>query len=81
MASDENLVHYDPDKKVILASQVGIGAVLLNELEDGTQRPICFASETLSTAEKNYSVIHKEALTEVYYSFRSQTITGFIWRI
>ena len=33
---------------------------------DGQERPIAFASCTLSTAEKNYGQIEKEALSLVY---------------
>ena len=35
-------------------------------MEDGTERPIAFASHSLSTAEKNYSQIDKEALGIVW---------------
>ncbi|KAL7293237.1 hypothetical protein TKK_0013377 [Trichogramma kaykai] len=70
IVSDRVLVHFNPELKIKLAcdaSKVGLGAVLLHVFPDGTEKPICFASRTLIAAEKNYSVIHKEALA-IYWS-------------
>ena len=77
ISSDRNLVHFNPDLKLKLvchASNVGIGAVLLHVFSNGAERPISFASITLSKAEKNYSVIHREALAicwavQKYYQY------------
>ncbi|XP_023248186.1 uncharacterized protein K02A2.6-like [Copidosoma floridanum] len=65
LVSDRNLVHFDPNVQIKLtcdASNVGLGVVLSHIYKNGEVRPISFASRTLSKAEKNYSVIHKEAL-------------------
>ncbi|CAH8492821.1 unnamed protein product [Dicrocoelium dendriticum] len=63
------LVHYDPNKTLILqcaASPFGVGAVLGHKVHDGAVRPIAFASRTLQSAEKNYAQLDKEALAVVF---------------
>jgi RNase H-like domain found in reverse transcriptase/Integrase core domain/Integrase zinc binding domain len=64
LTSDKVLTHYDPKLPLIVetdASPVGLGAVLTHKMPDGTERPIAFASRTLSSSERNYSQIDKEA--------------------
>ena len=63
------LVHYDDSKPLVLAcdaSPCGLGAVLSHIMPDGVERPVAYASRTLTTAEKNYSQLEKEGLAVVY---------------
>ena len=63
------LIHYDPSLPLKLAtdaSQYGLGAVISHVLPTGEERPIAFASRSLSASEKNYSQIDKEALSLIF---------------
>ena len=69
LASSEVLVHYDPDLPLKLdcdASAYGIGAVLSHTFPNGEEKPIAYASRTLSKAERGYSQLEKEALSLIY---------------
>ena len=46
------------------ASDHGIGAVL-SQFQDGVEKPIAFASRTLSKSERNYCVTRRELLAIV----------------
>lgn len=66
------LVPYNPDLPAALvtdASGKGIGAALLQEFPDGSQRPVTFISRVLKSHEKEYSPLDMEALA-VYYAVR-----------
>ncbi|UYV77890.1 K02A2.6-like [Cordylochernes scorpioides] len=68
ITSERVLVPYDTTLPLFLAtdaSQIGIGAVLSHVI-GGQERPIMFASRTLSGAERNYSQIEREALAIIY---------------
>ena len=69
LASSSVLPHYNPKLEVQLAvdaSPVGQGAVISHITEDETERPIAYASRSLTKAERNYSVIEKEALAIIF---------------
>ena len=56
LVSSDVLVHYNPELPIILssdASPYGIGSVLSHRLPDGSDKPIAYASRSLSTAEKS----------------------------
>ena len=62
---DSLLVHYEPDKELVLAcdaSPYGIGAVLSHKMENGDDKPIAFASRTLVIAKRHYSQLDKESV-------------------
>eukprot|EP00731_Ephydatia_muelleri_P013071 Em0007g381a len=69
LTSSKVLAHYNPKLSLILAtdaSSYGVGAVLTQVSEEGTERPIAYVSRTLSDAERNYAQIEKEALAIIF---------------
>lgn len=76
LLQDKVLMHYDPDLPLILAtdsSSYGVGAVLSHRTTEGEERPIAYASRSLSDTEKKYSQIEKEALSLVWGVKKFQT--------
>ena len=70
LTSADLLTHYDSSKELVLdcdASPYGIGAVISHKSIDGSpDRPIAYASRSLSSAERNYSQLDKEALAIMF---------------
>ena len=69
LLSSTVLVHFNPDLPIVLAcdaSSYGVGVVLAHKMLDDSERPIGFASCTLSQPEKGYSQIEKEGLACVF---------------
>lgn len=69
LVSSNVLVHFNselPIKVATDASAYGVGAVLSHVDSEGIERPIAFASRTLSKAEKNYAQVEKEALSIIF---------------
>ena len=65
LLADKVLVLCDEKRKLILACDIspyGAGAVISHVMDDGEERPIAFASTTLTKSERNHSQIEKEAL-------------------
>ena len=63
------LAHYDPELPIVLAADASayeVGAVISHKLPDGSERPVAFTSRTLSTSEKNYAQVEKEALPLIF---------------
>ena len=53
---------WKPFKLFVDASDVGIGAVLIQEDSQGVDRPVCYYSQKLNGHQRNYSTSEKETL-------------------
>lgn len=69
LVKDNVLMPFDPRLEIVVtsdSSHYGVGAVLAHILPDGTERPVAFASRTLSKCEVKYGQIEKEALSLIF---------------
>ncbi|KAI7797754.1 hypothetical protein IRJ41_019638, partial [Triplophysa rosa] len=79
MLESPALAIYDPALPAFVstdASDYGLGAVLTQLRSDGAERVIAFASRTLSTSERKYSMVEKEALACVWAVEKWRT---YVW--
>ena len=63
------LVHYDPSLPLSMApdaSAYGVGAVISQQCQDGSERPVAFTSRTLTPSECNSTRLEKEALSLIF---------------
>ena len=69
LSSDTVLTHFDPNQKTIItcdASPVGVGAILSQVDKSGIEKPVAYASRSLSAAERKYAQIDREALAIIF---------------
>lgn len=72
LISNQCLVHFDPNLPIVVctdASPVGVGAVLNHVfMINGkkVEKPVMYASCTLSSAQRNYAQIDREALAIIF---------------
>lgn len=69
LASERVLAHFEPDAQLVLAvdaGPAGLGAVLAQRGDDGRERPLAYASRSLTASERNYSQIQKEATAIIF---------------
>ena len=69
LTSGQLLTHYDPSLPIHMAADASayrVGAVISHTLPGGSERPIAFASRTLTPSERNDAQLEKEALSLVF---------------
>ncbi len=69
LTSSKVLAHFNSEMEITLAydaSAYGIGAVLSYRMPDGTEKPVGFASRTLTQTERKYVQIEREGLACVF---------------
>ena len=68
LTADKCLTHFDSLDLTLAcdASDYGLGVVLSHKMADGAERPIAYASRTLTASERNYSQLEKEGLACIF---------------
>lgn len=69
LVSDTVLTSYHPDRETVVsadASSFGLGAVLMQMLPSGELRPVAYASRSMTSTERRYAEIEKEALATTW---------------
>lgn len=69
LCQESMLVHYDIKKPLKLfcdASPKGVGACLVHVMPSGEERPVVYASRSLSPAEQKYAQIEREGLAIIF---------------
>lgn len=79
LVSSSALALYDPSLRSVISTDAcdyGVGAVFAQIQLDGTEKPVAFASRTLTMAERKYSIVEKEALAWVWATEKWRT---YLW--
>ena len=69
LTQEAALAHYDITRKLKLycdASAYGLGACLVHVMDDNSEKPVVYASSTLTKSEIAYAQIEREGLALVF---------------
>ena len=69
LMSSKVLAHFNPNLQTFITcdgSPVGVGAILSQVDANNVEKPVCYASKTLSRAEQNYSQTDREGLSVIF---------------
>ena len=69
LTQEAALAHYDVTRKLKLycdASAYGLGACLVHVMDDNSEKPVAYASRTLTKSETAYAQIEREGLALVF---------------
>ena len=69
MVQEPVLVHYCTEKETSVSADAcsfGLGAVVSQVQDDGTKRPVAYASRSMMSTEQRYAQIEKEALATMW---------------